>query len=346
MGRVKGVILVVLALGLAGATAFTIKSWLETQRQHFARQVQPRDREPEKEPTRTVNVLVAVADMSPGQFIRPESLRWQAWPEGTMPPAYVVEGRRALQDFVGAVVRHPLAAGEPVTEGKVVTPGNSGFLAAVLSPGMRAASVAVNITSGISGFIFPGDRVDVILTHDLPANESAGAGAGSTRRASVTMLTDLRVLAIDQRIDQRATEPAVARTTTLEVTPRQGEMLAVAAETGRLTLSLRSLAREEQNDGLPPLPGRQGTPVATPAAAGQLPAAPRGMRPAQASVPAEQAAADSADAAPQSYTLDSDTTHLLPPWSQSRPQITVFRGQRTEQVNIGASSTPIRGGPQ
>jgi pilus assembly protein CpaB len=344
MGRIKGLVLVVLALGLAGATAYTIRSWLEAQRQHFARQVQPRERAPEREPARTANVLVAVADLSPGQFIRPESLRWQAWPEGTMPPSYVVEGRRALQDFVGAVVRHPLAAGEPVTEGKVVTPGNSGFLAAVLSPGFRAASIAVNITSGISGFIFPGDRVDVILTHDLPG-EGAGNTAGPTRRASVTILTDLRVLAIDQRVDQRATEPAVARTTTLEVTPRQGEMLAVAAETGRLTLSLRSLAREDQNDSLPPAPGAPAQSIVAPAAEGTVPA-PTGMRRAQGQVPSDQAAPDTAEAPAQSYTLDSDTTHLLPPWSQGRPQITVFRGQRTEQVNIGSSSTPIRGGPQ
>jgi pilus assembly protein CpaB len=344
MGRIKGLILVVLALGLAGATAFTIKSWLETQRQNFARQNQPREREPDKAPVRTVNVLVAQVDLSPGQFIRPESLRWQAWPDGSMPPAYVVEGRRSMQDFVGAVVRHPLAAGEPVTEGKVVTPGNSGFLAAVLAPGMRAASIAVNITSGISGFIFPGDRVDVILTHDLPA-EGAGATAGATRRASVTMLSDLRVLAIDQRVDQRVTEPAVARTATLEVTPRQGEMIAVAAETGRLTLSLRSLARDENLDSLPAMPAAPAQTATAPAAA-RVSARHEALRRTQAETAPDPEAAESTDAAQRSYTLDSDATHLLPPWSQSRPQITVFRGQRTEQVNIGSSSTPIRGGPQ
>jgi pilus assembly protein CpaB len=103
---------------------------------------------------------------------------------------------------------------------------------------MRAISVPVTDTSGISGFVFPGDRVDILITHQL-----TGAGGNETRHeAAETVLHDVRVIGIDQKLDSKNGEALVAHTATLEVTPKQGEIIAVAAEIGKLSLSLRSLA--------------------------------------------------------------------------------------------------------
>jgi pilus assembly protein CpaB len=183
-------------------------------------------------------VLVAKRDLALGQFVRAEDLRWQPWPDDNLAPSYVVQGRRTMEEFVGGVVRQPIVAGEPITEMRVVSPGNSGFLAAVLTPGHRAVSVPVTLTSVISGFVFPGDRVDVILSHTVQNQDERDV------RVSSTMLRDIRVLALDQKTAMQPGETSPgARTATLEVTPKQSEIIAVAAEMGKLSLSLRSLAR-------------------------------------------------------------------------------------------------------
>ncbi len=119
-----------------------------------------------------------------------------------------------------------------------------GFLAAVLNPGMRGVSVPVNATSGIAGFVFPGDWVDIILT--IRVNEkSEESGNNRTRYFSETLLTDVRVLAVDQNIENEKGEVNVAKTATLEVTTKQAEMIAIALEMGSISLSLHSLAREQ-----------------------------------------------------------------------------------------------------
>jgi len=303
--RAKSLLLILVAVAMAGTTALLLRSWLAAQRAAMAPlpvAQAPAQRGPE--------VLVAKVDLVAGQFVRPEHLRWQPWPDGSLAPAYVLQGRRPLEDFVGAVVRFPIAAGEPLTEGRVVVPGNSCFLAAVLQPGMRAVSVTINPTSGISGFVFPGDRVDLILTHNLPRD----AGEQGTRRGAATILDDLRVLALDQRIESQPGQTMVARTATLEVTPRQGQIIAVAAEVGRLSLSLRSLAREEQAgpDGAAPRPAEPGAKPGEAVAAGT--AALAGEQP--------------------SYVLDSDATPLLPPPHVNRemPSVIVFRGRAAQQI--------------
>ncbi len=230
--RFRSLVLIAAALGLATGTGFLAKNWLEAQRAGLSVR---RDA-----PAPARQILVAKTALATGSFVRPEGLRWQNWPDGAVAPAYAVEGEKKIEDFVGSIVRTPIAAGEPITDAKVVIPGTSGFLAAVLTPGMRAVSVPVTATSGIAGFVFPGDRVDLILTHVLPQE-----GASSTeRRASETVLRDIRVLAIDQKVEGKPGEPVVARTTTLEVNPRQSEVVAIVQEMGRLSLSLRSLAHD------------------------------------------------------------------------------------------------------
>lgn len=232
--RIGRIALVGVALLMAGATAFMAKSWIDAERSAIRKAATPKQTSEQK-------VLVAKTRLGTGQFINKENVHWVAWPQGSMSPAYFIEGKHKLDDVIGSVVRNPVGVGEPLNAERVVSPNGRGFMAAVLQPGMRAVSVPVTLTTGISGFVFPGDRVDIILTHVY----QPGQDGARDRRAGETVLTDVRVLALDQKTDPKPGETLVARTVTFEVTPKQSETLAVANDLGRLSLSLRSLARDE-----------------------------------------------------------------------------------------------------
>jgi pilus assembly protein CpaB len=187
-------------------------------------------------------VLVATRALPVGTIIDAEAFRFQPWPEGLVQDAYFVRGQNDVdpQSLIGTVVRNDISAGQPVSRGAVIRPGERGFLAAALGPGMRAVTVAVSATSGVAGFVFPGDRVDLVLTQEV------GGGEGSPLRVSETIIRNIRVLAVDQRITATDEEGnQVARnisTVTFEATPKIAEKIAVAQTIGQLSLSLRSLA--------------------------------------------------------------------------------------------------------
>src|SRR5262249_43734446 len=153
-------------------------------------------------------------------------------------------------DFVGWVARAPFVAGQPIIKAELVAPGERGFLAAVLSPGMRAVSVSVSATSGIAGLVAPGDRVDVLVTHALPAEDPSPRDL--ERRVAETILHDVRVIAIDQHLETKRGEAMPAHTVTLEVTPKQSEVIALAGNLGQLSLSLRSLVAEREGGASDP----------------------------------------------------------------------------------------------
>jgi pilus assembly protein CpaB len=234
--NVRTLLLAFVALSLAGLTALFARQWLDKQRVQVAAPIAA------PAPV-AVEVLVAREKLQAGSFVKPEHMRWQAWPEATLAPIYVVKGKGDMNGFVGGVVRQGIAPGEPVTAGRVVMPGDRGFLAAVLAPGTRAVSVSINAETGISGLVFPGDRVDLILSHAIRVQNSE---QNAMQRASETVLTDIRVIAIDQNTKEQNEKPAVGKTVTFEVTPKQAEVVAIAAEIGKLSLSLRSLAVAEE----------------------------------------------------------------------------------------------------
>src|SRR5687768_11894223 len=188
-------------------------------------------------------IMVARKALPVGTIIDQESLSFQAWPQELVQNAYYQEGapESDMTKLLGTVVRNPITAGQPVTQGSLVGPNDRGFLAAALGPGMRAVTVPVSTTSGVAGFVFPGDRVDVILTQDV-----AGGGDGPALKVSETIVRNLRVLATDQRIDSKDEEgKTVVKTfsmVTVEATPRLAEKVAVAQSLGTLSLSLRSIA--------------------------------------------------------------------------------------------------------
>ena len=231
--RARTLILFLVAILLAGGTAMLVRSWLAQQRTVEA------EAAPMPPPPVQKSVLVARSAVPRGQILKPADLEWQVWHDGGINHAYIQKGSKTIEDFAGWVARDPFAPGDPITEGKIVQPGKSGFLAAALQPGMRAVSVPVTVTSGISGFVFPGDQVDILITHPLAVS---GKGEGVPHQASETVLHDVRVLAVDQKLDSKGGEAIIAHTATLEVTPKQSEVIAVASEMGKLSLSLRSLA--------------------------------------------------------------------------------------------------------
>jgi pilus assembly protein CpaB len=230
---VKKLVLLIGALLIAGVTAMMAKNMFTgaSAPQAAARPVAPAGPE----------VLVATRNLPVGTIINAEAFRYQMWPQGLVQPAYFVKGQGGInpQELIGTVVRSDISAGQPVTQGSLVRPGERGFLAAALGPGMRAITVAVSATSGVAGFVFPGDRVDLVLTHQV-------SGDGPPLRVSETIMRNVRVLATDHRIDARdANGNQVVRSTstvTLEATPRMAERIAVAQTIGQVSLSLRSLA--------------------------------------------------------------------------------------------------------
>lgn len=187
-------------------------------------------------------ILVAQRSLPVGTIITPESISFQQWPEDLVNNAYFIEGESDISKLLGTVVRHPITAGQPVTHESLVSPGDRGFLAAALGPGMRAVTVPVSDNTGVAGFVFPGDRVDMVLTQTV-----GEGGEGESLKTSETILRNIRVLATDQSTTTKKGEdgePLVQtfRTVTLEVTPKIAEKVAVAQTIGTLSLSLRSIS--------------------------------------------------------------------------------------------------------
>src|SRR5688572_9600647 len=188
-------------------------------------------------------VLVARKALPVGTIVDAESLAYQPWPKELIQSAYYTEGSpdSDMSKLLGTVVRYPVTAGQPLTHGALVGPNDRGFLAAALGPGMRAVTVPVNVATGVAGFVFPGDRVDIVLTQIVP-----GGGEGAPLKVSETIVRNVRVLATDQRIDSKGddgkTEVKTFSNVTLESTPRIAEKIAVAQSVGQLSLSLRSIA--------------------------------------------------------------------------------------------------------
>ena len=188
-------------------------------------------------------VLVATKALPVGTIITADAVRYQPWPKELIEAAYFKEGDdgASIDSLVGTVVRNAVTAGQPLTQGSLVKPGDRGFLAAALGPGMRAVTVPVSALTGVAGFVFPGDRVDLVLTQNVEAS------AGPPLKVSETIVRNLRVLATDQRatpsVDEKGnTVVSEYKLVTIEATPRIAEKITVAQSIGTISLSLRSLA--------------------------------------------------------------------------------------------------------
>ena len=243
-------------------------------------------------------ILVAAQDIAAGSFVQAEkNLAWKEWPESSISPSFIVDTTHKIEEFNGGVSRRDIVAGEPINLTAIVKVNDGGFMSAVLTPGKRAISIAVSPTSGNAGFVFPGDHVDLILTHRLPGDVLA----------SETFIEDVRVLAIDQMLTNPDNKAIVAKTISLEITPKQAEKINVAISIGSISVSLRSLATPNQHGT--DSPANDNTVIT-------LPANPEAGN----------------------YSTNSDVSKLMGEKKSPTTKISVFHGNNTEQLDFHATT--------
>ena len=204
----------------------------------------------------STQVLVARTDIALGQVAGEGQFRWQTWPSDAVSPSFIVNssgGKNAMRDLAGAIARAPILAGEPITLNKLIKAGHGGVLSAILPAGMRAIATKIKEETAVGRLILPNDHVDVILIRRL-----RGRG-GAEEHVSDTLFRNVRVLAIGQQIETKEGKKSAegsANTATLELTPRQAEILARANSMGEISLALRSLA-DLGTDGSGPTSGNE-----------------------------------------------------------------------------------------
>lgn len=252
MTGIRIAILVVAAMAAVGL-AFVVRGMVTPKRAPVA--------EVAAAPKPVAQVLVAKHDLAIGTRLSAADLTWQAWPveglnasfvtDGAAPalPAVmpdkavqkvaraatdVVSANGPIQAFEGAIVREAMVAGEPIVARKVVRAGQSGFMAVVVQPGMRAMSIPINAETAAGGFILPGDRVDILQSRQ---------GSDAKTYVTETLMRNIRILAIDQKIDpEKDAKSIVGAIATLEIPAGDVEVLARGRAQGEMQLVLRSYA--------------------------------------------------------------------------------------------------------
>jgi pilus assembly protein CpaB len=199
---------------------------------------------PVEPPIKLTDVLVTSTDVAMGARLE-NSFAWQSWPLDGVGPTFITRDTRpaAMDELKGTIARQSFFAGEPVREAKLIK-SDRGFMSAILPSGKRAIAVQISADTSAGGFILPNDHVDVIMSRRKEAPAGAAAGQQSDAFDTETILKNLRVLAIDQTIEeQNGTQVVVGSTATLEVDPAQAEALTTAQQMAdRLVLALRSLS--------------------------------------------------------------------------------------------------------
>ncbi len=280
------IILIVIGI-IAVFGVISIRNWVtsETPTEATPEVVKPR-------------IMIAKRDIPPGVMVQPATdLDWQEVAPEELKEEHLKEGVSHIEDYNGAITRRQLHTGEALTIASITKAGEGGFMSAVLEPGMRAVSIAVTATSGNAGFLSPGDRVDLILTHRVRA-ASASNSEGSV--VSETFIRDVRVIAVDQQLDNPENKAILAKTVTIEVSAHQAEQIAVAGDLGKISFVLRGLAVIDN-------------------------------KPAAADDPTGADAAATSPADP-GYTRDSDVSGALGGGVSST--IRVFRGDQVETISV------------
>jgi len=227
------VIFLGVALGSAALAAFLAKGFL-------APQEAPKERVVEINKVEMSDILVVKQEVRQGEKITRAAIGWQSWPQSGVRKGMITKttDSKAREKFIGAHARIPLYEGDPVNQKKLVLPGSSGFMAAILPKGRRAVSVRISEATGAGGFILPNDRVDVLVTR-----KQTFEGTGATTVTEL-VLSNVKVLAVNQSLGQNkeGEQYVIGKTATLELEPKQAEVLAKVETSGQLTLALRSIA--------------------------------------------------------------------------------------------------------
>jgi len=262
-------------------------------------------------------VLAAAHQVTTGSLLRLEDMVWKDVASTEVLPANLVRGQVVETELVGAAPRRDFAAGEPFVSSDLVKPNDRGFLSAVLAPGDRAVSIAVDASQSNAGLVMPGDHVDIVLTQSFA--DTAADPAHKT--VSETVLQDIRVIAVDQSLSALAkpssiigTASQLPKTVTLEVSERDAERVFVATQLGKLGLTVRAI------DGVG---DRSGGPAAeqTPLWASEVSPALKALTPLR-------------EAVPPSGTV------------RARPPVQVMRGSKTDTQGEAVDSSDAHSKPE
>ncbi len=236
--RATTVLSLLIAIVLAVGAVFGARSWLADQQQQIAASVMAQQQKAESAPANVI--VVASQPMRFGEMITAEKLETIAWASTALPPGAFssIESLVGADEATSRFVMASMEKGEPVLTTKVTVPGQRAKLSTAIEQGMKAVSIRVNDVLGVAGFVLPGDRVDVMLTRTLQGNNSGEPFVD-------VLLQGVKVLAIDQSVDDRKDEPSVVKTVTFEVTTEEAQKLILGANAGTLSLALRSVASSE-----------------------------------------------------------------------------------------------------
>ncbi len=232
----RTIILIGILVVLGGATFFLAKSFLDSKQEGYRRQAAAATKQKQ---IQTAEILVAKTNLPAGRRIKRENVEWRIWPKKGVVRTHFVKGDKNLEDVLGMIVRQGMYAGEPLIKDRLVEQGDRGYMAALLEPGMRAVSINVGPTTAVSGFIKPGDRVDIMLTISGKA-----LGSASKRQVTETILRNILVIAVATVTNDQETKPSLGKTITFQVTPKQAQIFTVGQTIGRMSLVLRSITDE------------------------------------------------------------------------------------------------------
>lgn len=299
----RSLIVLVLGLVIALGTAYSIKSRMGGA---------------SKNGPALSQVMIATSDIPAGAFVRSDvHLALADWPKDNITESMLTNANSTTADFNGAVARRAIQKGEPILKNLLVRSNEGGFMSAVLEPGARAVSLAVDSTSGNAGFIFPGDRVDLILTHSVTRQSTQS-------RASETFIENVRVLAVDQMTDNPENKAMIAKTVTLEVTPKQAEEINLAKDLGKISLSLRSLSSKKTGDVAVPEPVVD---VRNEPANLEELLSTKGQQP------------DANNAPLPNMTRDTEVSKIISPEDAAGNQVTIIRGTERSNIQFGPVGT-------
>ncbi len=306
-------IVIVIALVIVGFTLMSLRDYFTREPVVEAVVQQPAAQ----------RILVAKRNLASGAFVQvAEDLEWQDAPasenkteakEGEQAAAtttnnYQYEGSVKIEEFNGAVVRRSIRAGEPIVPAMLMKPGEGGFMSAVLEPGKRAVSISVNPISGNAGFVSPGDRVDLLITYRV-RNGSNADTSGPDSIGTETFAHNVRVLAVDQSLDNPENKAILAKTITVEVTSQQAEKISVASELGKISVALVST-------GVPAVETKEVKLL-------------EGSRQEEISKPVDIVPGNA-----KNYTLDADVSSLIERKETATSKVRIIRGDKIETLEF------------
>ncbi len=259
--RIIALIILIFGVALAGGAVFFASDRYE--KLQAALQQQAAAVQPAAPTIETVPVVVATRKLQYGQPLTAKSLKVVQFSKDSAPPNAFASIEDLISEGEKRIVLRSIEPSEPILKSKITGFGERATISAQLTPGMRAFTLRIDSVSGVAGFLLPNDRVDIFLTR-----------SNADGLAANLLMQNVKVIAIDQFSDKESNQARIARTATVEVSPKDAQALALAQQVGRLTMSLRQIDEVATTDE--PSVIRLEDIIQTEQAPKPAPAAPRG----------------------------------------------------------------------